>query len=1051
MSFPTIQNSFISGELSPSIFGRTDLAKFHLGAFTYRNFFVGYRGGAYSRAGLAYVGICKQPASAAPPRDIQFQFNNEQGFALEFGDQYMRVKSNGAYVIESTKNLSAATNANPGVFTVTSHGYSNGDWVYASGVGGMLFLNGLKWIVANKTTDTFTLTDLFGTAVNTTDLPVYTSGGTFARIYTLVTPYAAVDLPYLKFTQSADTMTLDCVNPNTLTGIAAVEYPSYKLVRNAAANWTLTAISYTSSISAPTNLTATASSSTTLSTYYSYVVTAINDSGEESVASNVVNVQNNDIAVNAGSNKLTWSPVTGATSYNIYATTPLYGSSPVPVGVAYGFLGRALSTNFIDTNITADFTRVPPTHQDPFARGQITGVTPTAAGSGYTQAGVAYSITTSTGSGAVIVPIVISGGVTAYLVQNSGKNYANTDTITITANGSSATATLVIGAQTGTYPSVPSYLFQRAVQANTLNNPDTYFMSQPGNYYNMDSSIPITDGDAIIGNPWAQQVNGIQFIQPMLSAAIMFTGGGTWLLSGGGGLGTPFTPSSQQATPQEYNGISSTVPPITINSQIIYVQSLGSVVRDLTYDFFSQRCTSNDITILSSHLFENFQLTQMAYAQEPFKLIWCVRNDGAALSLTFIKEQEVQGWARHDTDGLFVGVCSVTEPPVNAIYWIVKRYVNGGWYYFSERFDNRLWETVEDSFCVDAGLSYPLTYPVATLTASAADGTNNITGTTVVYGGTGYINPTFTAQDATGQGTGATFTGTLVAGVITSVTPSAGGDDYTAGQTSIIVTDDTGSGAVVNPIITNYVTFTASSSVFNSGMVGDVIRSGGGIATIVQYVSGTQVVANITQAITATVPNDPGNMPIPQASGDWSISTPTMVVTGLNHLIGKSVAIVADGSVINNQTVVAFDDGTVGVTLQQPATVITVGLPFLPQLQTTYLDPPSQSTTQTKRKSINAVSVRVEKTRGISVGTNQPNQSTQPNGGNPTWENMTELKMRNTLIQAGQPIPLETDDFYLSVQGAWNEKSQVAIQQNYAIPANISALVIYYSQGDSSG
>ena len=98
MSLQHIQNSFISGEISPAIYGRTDLAKYHSGAATMRNMFVGYRGGAYSRAGLAYVGMCKQAGSAYPPRDIQFQFNNQQGYALEFGDNYMRIKSNGAYV-----------------------------------------------------------------------------------------------------------------------------------------------------------------------------------------------------------------------------------------------------------------------------------------------------------------------------------------------------------------------------------------------------------------------------------------------------------------------------------------------------------------------------------------------------------------------------------------------------------------------------------------------------------------------------------------------------------------------------------------------------------------------------------------------------------------------------------------------------------------------------------------------------------------------------------------------------------------------------------------
>ena len=1083
MSFPFLQNGFLAGELSPAVYGRTDMVKYHLGATTMRNFFVGYRGGAYSRPGLAYVGICKQSGSAAPPRDIPFQFNNYQGFELEFGDNYMRVKSNGAYVTEAAKTVVSITQASPAVITVTGHGWSNGDWVFGS-ISGMNALNGLTWIVENVTTNTFQLTDLFGNTVNSTLFNSFTSG-TFSRIYTLATPYAAIDLPYLKFVQSADTMTLDCVNPNTTTGLPAVEYPSYNLVRTGAASYTLTKITYASSISAPTNCATTAQSSTTTDTYYSYCVTAVDANGNESIASNASSVKNNNISVYAGSNTTTWTSVAGAKYYNVYKATPSYGQV-VPVGVNYGYCGEAFGTSFVDTNITADFTQVPPTHQNPFARGQIIGVTPTAGGSEYTQAGIAYSITTSTGTGFAGAPIVLSGAFVGFVITNNGQNYAPTDTITITGGGSAtaatgtftasgtnvtngknfvlngttwtfttgsptgnqisvgasstatfnnmlavlaassdpatalasytgiyptmtityktvgtpgnyfslsagtstwtmsgatlmggtdsggATASLTIGPQTGTYPAVPSYIFQRAVQANTLNAPDDYFMSQPGKYLNMDSSIPITDGDAIIGNPWAQQINGIQFIQPMLNAAVIFTGGGLWLLSGGGGVGTPFTPTSQQATPQEYNGCSSTVPPILIGNEIVYIQSLGSVVRDASYDFFRQRVTSVDITVLSSHLFEGYQLTQWAYAQNPYYLIWGCRNDGTALSLTFIKEQEVQGWARHDTNGLFVGVSSITEPPVNAVYWIVKRFLNGAWYYVSERFDNRLWNTVEDSFCVDAGLSYPQPAPNATLTPSAASGT---------------------------------------------------------------------------------ITLTASAGVFSSGSVGSVVRVGGGIMDVTAYTSSTVITAVVrdNQAITEIVPNDPNNTPIPQTSGNWTITVPTKVVTGLNHLIGLEVAILADGGVVNNQTVVAFADGTVGITLPQAASSITVGLPFLPQLQSMYIDPPSQGgTAQGKRSSISQVTVRVENTRGISVGVSQPDQATTPGGGNPVWTGLIELKMRNSTIFAGQPVPLESDDFTLPVQGTWSEHSQVAIQQSYCLPANISAILYWYQLGDTS-
>ena len=1041
----TLQTSFGSGELSPSLFGRTDLQKVHQGASTMRNLFANYRGGASSRAGTAYVGMCKQGApniggasTSNPPRDIKFQFNINQGYALEFGDQYMRIKSNGAYVTEATKTISNITNGNPAVITSTAHGYSNGDWIYITGVVGMTNLNGLVWIVTNAATNTYQLTDLFGNIVNSFPWSAYTSGGTSARIYTVVSPYAAIDLPYLKFTQSADTMSLTCVNQVTNT-----EYPPYNLERFGATNWTFTQLSFASSLSPPNNVNSTVNASSSLTTWYSYVVTAVSSDGEESIASGNTSCENNDISIYAGTNTITWSSAVGATSYNVYASTPSYGSG-VPAGVLYGFIGTSLGTTFTDTNITPDFTTVPPQHNNPFARGQISFVTPAAGGSGYSQATVGYSIATSTGSGAIIAPIVVSGAVVAYVVESSGIGYAAGDTITITG-GTGATATLVIGAETGTYPSTVAYYQQRCAYANTLNNPDTYYMSQPGAYLNMDSSIPVSDADAIVGAPWAQQVNGVQAMVPMPNGLVILTGSGAWLLNGGSSAA--LTPADQDANAQAYNGCSPIVPPLVVNYDILYVQAKGSIVRDLSYNFFTNVYTGTDTTVLSNHLFNNHLLLQWAYAEEPYKLVWAVREDGVLLSFTYLKEQDIYAWARHDTNGLFKSICSVTEPPVDAVYVIVQRYINGAWVYFSERMDNRSWQNVEQCWCVDAGLTLPLSYPSATLMPASANGTSNISSVDLIYGGTRYTSPVVSAVDSTGAGTGATFSATVVNGVITAISPINQGNYYTPGTTSIVITDSTGSGAIASPIITNNVVFTASSSVFTSGMVGDVIRVGGGKATITSYSSGTQVTANITQPITATIPNDPNNMPIPATSGNWSIGTPTTTITGLNHLNGMTVSILADGSVSPQQTVV---NGS--ITLPSTASQVTIGLPFVAQLQTMYLDPQGQQgSDQGKRKTIMGVTVRMEASRGISIGTNQPDSSTQPNGASVPWSGLYAAKERNASIGAGSAVPLFTGDEYLQVGADWETNGQVAIQTANPLPLNILSLVVWYTSGDSNG
>ncbi len=1168
MTFSSIQNSFSSGEVSPSLFGRTDLSKFHNGAFTYRNFFANFRGGASSRAGLAYVGTCKQTASvnSNPPRLIPFQFNINQGYALEFGDQYMRIIYRGGYITEANKTITAITQANPGVFTSAAHGYSNGDWVAISGVVGMTNFNGLTWIVQNVTMNTFTVTDLFGNAVNTTLFNTYTSGGVAARIYTVVSPYAAVDLPYLKYTQSADTMSLTCWNQVTLT-----EYPPYDLVRSGNTSWAFTATSFGTSISAPTGLKATATSSTTKNTYYSYLVTAIDAvTGQESVASKPVGVENNDIALFAGSNTINWNAVSGASSYNVYAATPSYNVA-VPVGVSYGFIGSAFAPNFVDSNIIANFNQSPPIHQNPFARGAITSVRVTSGGTGLTQAATSYSISTSAGTGFSGVPVIVGGSLAAFIVQNGGSGYQVGDTITIldgtqasgtytfSANptngqtiilngvtwtfttgapstahtqiagstadtltalaadlnlsvnshlvnatytvdptvltitydtigtvgnaytlaagtyggsvsgatltggasaGSGGAAVLNIGQETGTYPAVVSYFEQRRAYASTQNAPDTYFMSQPGNYTNFDSAIPVIDSDSITGSPWAQQINGIQFMVPMTTGLVVLTGKGAWLLNGYGGAA--ITPSSEQAQAQAYNGCNSLVPPIVINYDILYVQSKGSIVRDLSFNFYAGVFTGTDTTVLSNHLFNYYQIIQWSYAEEPYKLVWAVRNDGILLCLTYLKEQEVSAWTRHDTNGFFVSTCSIVEPPVDAPYFIVKRYIQGQsqWQYFVERMDNRNWINAEDCFCVDAGVSYPQPTPNATLIPAAAIGTSNISSVSIISGGSGYTAPTIVAVDSTGKGTGATFSATLTGGVITGITVLTQGTGYVPGFVTFIITDSTGSGAILSAIITNNVIFNASSGVFNAGMVGSVIRIGnnnsgvlsgigtigGGRAIITAYNSSTQVVANIISPLTATITDDPSNIPIPAISGNWSVTAPVTTVGGLPHLAGMTVAILADGSVIDNQVVSAT--GT--ITLQQAASSITVGLPFLPQLQTPYLDIGGQATTQTKLKNIYSVGLRVEQTRGLSVGSNQIDASTQPSFSAPPWTNLIPIKELSPYITGTNPVPLITGDIFTNIPGDWKTSGQIAIQQDFPLPANLNAVVFYYEEGSTS-
>src|SRR5262249_30902853 len=115
-------------------------------------------------------------------------------------------------------------------------------------------------------------------------------------VYTVASPYAAADLPTLKYVQSADTMTL--THPG---------YPPHKLTRSGHADWTFTPLVFAPATPAPTGLASDHGPGAV-----SYVVTAVNAaSGEESLPTAALGV------ADEGST-LTWTNVGVAASYNVY-------------------------------------------------------------------------------------------------------------------------------------------------------------------------------------------------------------------------------------------------------------------------------------------------------------------------------------------------------------------------------------------------------------------------------------------------------------------------------------------------------------------------------------------------------------------------------------------------------------------------------------------------------------------------------------------------------------------------------------------------------------
>ena len=222
-----IKSSFSAGEISPLLYGRTELEVYNKAVETLDNMIVLPQGTITKRPGTRFVKEVKD--SSARTILIPFQFSTTQAYIIEAGNLYFRFYRDGGVITEATVNITGATKANPGVITAVAHGYSNGDEVYITGVGGMTEINGRFFTVANVAANTFELS-----GENTTSYTTYTSGGTVARVYTIVSPYTSAQLDGLQWTQSADTLYLthNAVAPQALT-------------RTAHTSWTIGAMSFT--------------------------------------------------------------------------------------------------------------------------------------------------------------------------------------------------------------------------------------------------------------------------------------------------------------------------------------------------------------------------------------------------------------------------------------------------------------------------------------------------------------------------------------------------------------------------------------------------------------------------------------------------------------------------------------------------------------------------------------------------------------------------------------------------------------------------------------
>ena len=148
--------------------------------------------------------------------------------------------------------------------------------------------------------------------------------------------------------------------------------------------------------------------------------------------------------------------------------------------------------------------------------------------------------------------------------------------------------------------------------------------------------------------------------------------------------------------------------------------------------------------------------------------------------------------------------------------------------------------------------------------------------------------------------------------------------------------------------------------------------------------------------------------------------------TGLDHLEGETVSILADGMIQPQQIV---NNGS--ITIVEPALVVHVGLPYISDFETLDVAVP-RGDLRDKKKAINAVSLIVDRSSGFMVG--------------PDVDNLVEVTQRST-ENYGAPTVLFSGILDENIPCGWDKKGRIFVRQSNPLALTILSVIPQVESG----
>jgi hypothetical protein len=476
------------------------------------------------------------------------------------------------------------------------------------------------------------------------------------------------------------------------------------------------------------------------------------------------------------------------------------------------------------------------------------------------------------------------------------------------------------------------------------------------------------------------------------------------------------------------------------NDVVVYVQRDGLKVRELVYSQSEDTFVGNDLNLISEDITES-GIVEMFIQKQPNQFIWCIKENGDACVLTYERGQNVRGWARIDTDGEYYSAASIHNGGEDTVWACVKRDSK----YCIEKFHPRK----DLDWYVDSGKR------LESGTAKSISSSDITTDIVITSNSHGFSDGDFVE-----------LSGTISSQL--NKTPYRVSDS-TTNTFKIKTTDDS---AYIRYNTAQNIIADGSSiysgtwelvdlgedtwqQIVDGNPIGDPVTYRNYKWSLKDSAEGSEIILSTSDGqnyqwdllegetgnqytLSSSVLNPLNRINVPwweESLGstvlngyNFSFGSGATVqavyneVTGLNHLEGKTVQVVGNGSFIEEATVSSNK-----ITTDQYYSTLLVGLPYTSTLRPMPIEPNLvNKLSQSRVKATSKIIVRFFETKGAKVGE--------------AGRQLTTYPVVDTQDPTGQPVPLKTGQQRFFVGSDYEREKLIEVRQDLPYPMTVLSI-----------